>query len=93
MPTATTILNQHVTLRYRSLDRLLLNMYVPQLQRPMQVVSFLRSPEQKLLNTRRTNSPAHTVAAGRSDAGFSLVYRSNAQGVPCLRKAVIYGTF
>jgi len=45
MPTATTILDQHVTLRYRSLDRLLLNMYVPQLQRPMQVVSFLRSPE------------------------------------------------
>src|SRR2546425_4273235 len=45
MPTATTILNQHVTLRCRSLDRLLLNMYVPQLQRPMQVVGFLRSPE------------------------------------------------
>jgi len=50
--------------------------------------SFLRSPEQKFLNTPRTNSPAHTVAAGRSDVGFSLVYRSNTWGVPCCRKAV-----
>jgi hypothetical protein len=45
MPTASAILDQHVTLRYRSLDRLLLNLYIPQLQRPMQVVAFLRSPE------------------------------------------------
>ncbi len=29
MPTASSILDQHVTLRYRSLDRILLNLYVP----------------------------------------------------------------
>ena len=45
MPAASNILDQHVTLRYRSFDRLLLNLYIPQLQRPMQVVAFLRSPE------------------------------------------------
>ncbi|MBI4345420.1 MAG: hypothetical protein HY553_01095 [Elusimicrobia bacterium] len=45
MPAASAILDQHVTLRYRSLDRLLLNLYVPQLQRPMQVVAFLKTPE------------------------------------------------
>ena len=45
MPAASTILDQHVTLRYRSFDRILLNLYVPQLQRPMQVVGFLRTPE------------------------------------------------
>ena len=38
MPAASSILDQHVTLRYRSLDRILLNLYVPQLQRPEQVV-------------------------------------------------------
>ena len=45
MPTASGILDQHVTLRYRSLDRILLNLYVPQLQRPMQVVAFLKTPQ------------------------------------------------
>lgn len=44
MPAASSILDQHVTLRYRSLDRLLLNLYIPQLQRPPQVVAFLKSP-------------------------------------------------
>lgn len=32
MPTATSILDQHVTLAYRSIDRLFLNAYVPLLQ-------------------------------------------------------------
>lgn len=70
MPTATTILNHHVSLRYRSLDRLLLNMYVPQLQRPMQVVAFLRSPETPIA------SPA--LFARRSDR-FTSELRAYAQ--------------
>jgi hypothetical protein len=45
MPAASSILDQHVTLRYRSLDRILLNLYVPQLQRPEQCVAFLKTPE------------------------------------------------
>lgn len=41
MPTATTILDAHTTLQLRSLDRLYLNAYVPQLQRPPLVRQFL----------------------------------------------------
>ncbi len=41
MPTATTILDAHTTLQLRSLDRLYLNAYVPQLQRPPLVRRFL----------------------------------------------------
>jgi hypothetical protein len=41
MPTATAILDQHVTLQYRSLDRLFLNGYVPLLQSPGGLRRFL----------------------------------------------------
>ncbi len=41
MPTANTILDAHTTLQLRSLDRLYLNAYVPQLQRPPLVRRFL----------------------------------------------------
>jgi len=41
MPTANTILDAHTTLHLRSLDRLYLNAYVPQLQRPPLVRRFL----------------------------------------------------
>src|SRR5712691_12709359 len=41
MPTANTILDAHTTLHLRSLDRLYLNAYVPQLQRPPLVRHFL----------------------------------------------------
>src|SRR6266542_2931627 len=41
MPTANTILDGHTTLQLRSLDRLYLNAYVPQLQRPPLVARFL----------------------------------------------------
>ena len=41
MPTATTNLDQHVTLQYRSLDRLFLDGYVPLLQSPGGVARFL----------------------------------------------------
>ena len=41
MPTASTILDAHTTLQYRSLDRLYLNAYVPELQRPELVRRFL----------------------------------------------------
>lgn len=43
MPTATTILDAHTTLQLRSLDRLYLNAYVPQLQRPPLVRRFLET--------------------------------------------------
>lgn len=45
MPTATNILDAHTVLQYRSFDRIYLNLYIPQLQRPAQVVAFLRTPE------------------------------------------------
>jgi len=41
VPTANTILDAHTTLHLRSLDRLYLNAYVPQLQRPPLVRRFL----------------------------------------------------
>ncbi len=41
MPTATPILDQHVTLQYRSLDRLYLNGYVPMLQSTGGLIRFL----------------------------------------------------
>ncbi len=41
MPTANTILDAHTTLHLRCLDRLYLNAYVPQLQRPPLVRRFL----------------------------------------------------
>lgn len=41
MPTANTILDAHTTLQLRCLDRLYLNAYVPQLQRPPLLRRFL----------------------------------------------------
>lgn len=41
MPTAANILDQHVTLQYRSLDRLYLNLYVPYLMAPGGIAQFL----------------------------------------------------
>ncbi|MBU6422911.1 MAG: hypothetical protein KGJ98_13620 [Chloroflexota bacterium] len=41
MPTASDILDQHVTLRYRSVDRLFLNGYIPLLQTPGALMCFL----------------------------------------------------
>jgi len=40
--TVAEILREHVTLEVESIDRMYLNVYVPQLQREMGVVSFLR---------------------------------------------------
>jgi hypothetical protein len=42
MPTATAILEQHVTLQYRCIDRLMLRGYVALLQQPGGVVRFLQ---------------------------------------------------
>src|SRR5712692_4257129 len=39
---AATILREHVTLELESIDRMYLNVYVPQLQRAQGVVSFFR---------------------------------------------------
>src|SRR5215210_903867 len=41
-PSVATILREHVTLEVESLDRLYLNVYVPQLQRELGVVGFFR---------------------------------------------------
>jgi hypothetical protein len=41
VPTATDILDQHVTLQYRSLDRIYLNLYVPYLMTSGGVAQFL----------------------------------------------------
>ncbi len=45
MPTSSNILGAHTVLHLRSFDRLFLNLYVPLLQRPGQVIGFLRTPE------------------------------------------------
>ena len=60
MPTASTILDAHTTLQVHSLDRLYLNAYVPQLQRPELVRRFLE----------RANAPIASPALfkQRSDA-------------------------
>jgi len=42
VPGASSILQEHTTLQCRSLDRLYLNVYLPDLQRPDQVTRFLR---------------------------------------------------
>lgn len=41
MPAAPDILDQHVTLRYRCLDRLMLHAYIPLIQKPGGIVRFL----------------------------------------------------
>ncbi len=41
MPTASAILDQHVTLRYRYVDRLFLNGYIALLQTPGGLMRFL----------------------------------------------------
>ena len=41
-PSVATILREHVTVAVESLDRLYLNVYVPQLQRELGVVGFFR---------------------------------------------------
>ena len=41
MPSATRVLEEHTVLQCRSLDRLYLNAYVPELQRPETVKRFL----------------------------------------------------
>ncbi len=70
MPTASSILDQHVTLRYRSLDRIYLNLYVPQLQRPMQLVAFLKTPQTPIA------SPA---LLGRRSDRFARELRAHAE--------------
>src|SRR5688500_11687454 len=44
MPSPLSLLQEHTTLRCRSLDRLYLNAYIPELQRPEQVERFLGRP-------------------------------------------------
>ena len=44
MPSPLSLLQEHTTLRCRSLDRLYLNAYVPRLQRPETVRRFLERP-------------------------------------------------
>src|ERR1043166_4890020 len=41
--TVAEVLRQHVTLEVEGIDRMYLNVYVPQLQRELGVVGFLRS--------------------------------------------------
>lgn len=40
--TASTILDEHVTLRYRCIDRLMVHAYIPLIQRPGGIVRFLQ---------------------------------------------------
>lgn len=42
LQTATKVLRQHVTLEVESIDRMYLNVYVPQLQHERGVVAFFR---------------------------------------------------
>ncbi len=42
MADINTLLDEHVTLRYESIDRLLLNGYVPRLQTPEGLARFLK---------------------------------------------------
>jgi hypothetical protein len=43
MPDVNTLLDEHVTLRYESVDRMLLNGYVPRLQTPEGLARFLKA--------------------------------------------------
>ncbi len=78
MPTAPDILDQHVTLRCRSLDRILLNLYIPQLQRPMQVVSFLKTPETPIASPalfgRRSDRFARELRGYAERAGAEWIH-------------------
>ncbi len=65
MPTATAILDQHVSLQYRSLDRLFLNGYVPMLQSEGGLVRFLERdgplPSPALFQRDRLQAPHQDV--------------------------------
>ena len=45
MADVNTLLDEHVTLRYESVDRMLLNGYVPRLQTPEGLARFLKGQE------------------------------------------------
>ncbi len=50
--TVTEVLREHVTLEVESIDRMYLNVYVPQLQHERGVVAFLQHPVQHLRRRR-----------------------------------------
>lgn len=77
MPTSSNILAAHTVLHLRSLDRLFLNLYLPKLQRPEQVLHFLRTPE--------TPIPSPVLFQRRSDAFVrALRTYAEAHGAPWL---------
>jgi len=64
MPSASSILQAHTVLQCRSLDRLYLNVYIPDLQRPDQVNRFLERADTPIASPAllRRRSQAFTVA-------------------------------
>ncbi len=79
MPAASAILDQHVTLRYRCIDRLMVHAYIPLIQRPGGVVRFLQ-------RDGPVASPA--LLQQRSDAFVEqLKAHAAARGVPWIELA------
>lgn len=77
MPTSMSILDQHVTLQYRSLDRLFLNGYIPMLQSEGGLVRFLEAdgplPSPALFQ-RRSDAFARGLKAYAEERGVPLIH-------------------
>ena len=65
--TAAEVLRKHVTLELESIDRMYLNLYVPDLQRELGVVSFFRY--------HRKNKFASSASDEPDDQGFRRGHR------------------
>ncbi len=100
VPTASDILDQHVTLQYRSLDRLYLNLYVPYLMASGGVAQFLgrlgpiASPALFERRSRAFTSALHEYAEARGLPWirFEKAERKEDRMRPYLRAAAESGT-
>ncbi len=101
MPTASDILDQHVTLQYRSLDRLYLNLYVPYLMASGGIAQFLgrlgpiASPALFERRSRAFTSALHEYAETRELPWirFDKGERKEDRMRPYLRAAMAAGAF
>ena len=79
MPDINTLLDEHVTLRYESIDRLLLNGYLPRLQTPEGLARFLKGQAGEEI-------PRYAILGERTAKLMREVERFvEAEGIPLLR--------
>jgi hypothetical protein len=78
MADVNTLLDEHVTLRYESVDRILLNGYVPRLQTPEGLARFLWAEGEEM--------PRYAILGERTAALNRAIERfAETGGIPLIR--------